>query len=148
MARDRLSESVPEGEALRYTGSLRAGGSVGLTDERLLVAPEDEAVTSVELGAVDTVEFRDLDWFNAVLGLALAGFGFFSVRRNPLLGAGFLVAGAVSLFLTYRKRTRVTVRLHNRAKPLTVHPADGSGFYDAFGDILADYRERVGDDTE
>jgi hypothetical protein len=148
MARDRLAEAVPECEALRYTDDLRTGGGVGFTDERLLVARPDGAVTSVQLGDVDTVEFQDLDWFDVVLALALAGFGILSVRRNVLLGAGFVAAAAASLYLTYRKRTSVTVNLHSRPKPLTVYPADGSAFYDAFDRALSDYRERVDDETE
>jgi len=145
MTHDRLAAAVPDGEALRYSGDLRSGGGVGLTDERLLVAPDGESVTSVELGAIESVVFRDLDWFNAVLGLLLLGFGALTVRRNPLLGVAFVAAAAGSLYLTYRKRTRVVVRLHTRPKPLTVYPADGSGFYDAFDRALAAYRERAGE---
>ncbi len=145
MATDRLVAARPDGEAFRYTGDLRRGGSLGLTDERLLVAREGETVTSVELGSVDSVEFQDLDWFNAVLGLALTGFGAVSAVRTSLVGMAFLAAGLASLYLTYRKRISVTVKIHNRAKPLTVYPADGSGFYDAFGDVLEAYRERVGE---
>lgn len=140
---DRLSESVPEGESLRYVDDLRTGGAVGFTDERLLVVRTDGDARSVELASVESVEFRDLDWFEAVLGVALVGFGLASASRSPPLGGLFAAAGVASLYLTYRKRWRASVSVHSRPKPLSLFPADGRAFYDAFERALDDYRERV-----
>jgi hypothetical protein len=126
---------------LRYSGRLRRGGSVGLTDERLLVVT-DGTTTSVALGSVDSVDFADLDWTLATMSLLLFGFGAFSTTRNVLAGAGFAAAGIASLYLTYRKRDRALVRTHSRPKPLALYPEDAGEFYDAFGDALERLRER------
>lgn len=140
---ERLEGAVPDGEALRYVDDLRPGGAVGFTDERLLVARDDGAPDSVELRSVESVELEDLDWFEAVLGVALVGFGVASAGRSAPLGGLFVALGLGSLYLTYRKRDRARVHVHSRAKPMTLYPADGQGFYEAFGRALEDYRERL-----
>jgi hypothetical protein len=141
MAHQHLADAVPDGEALQYTDDLRGGGSVGLTDERLLVA--DGEVTSVELGDVSEVRFQGVDHFELVMGLLLVGFGAYSTTRRPALGALFAAAGVVSLLLTYRKRSRAAVEVHSRPKPLDLYPVDGQDFLAAFERALDDYRERV-----
>lgn len=139
---ERLATVVPEGEALRYVDDLRRGGAVGFTDERLLVARGGETPTSAELASVESVQFQEVDWFEALLGLALIGFGLASLSRNPALGALFAMAGVVSLAVTYRKRWRASVSIQSRPKPLTVYPADGQSFHDAFERALEEYRDR------
>lgn len=141
MDTERLESAVPEGEALRYAGNLRTGGSVGFTDERLLVIEEE--AHSVELGSVDEVRFQDLDYFDAVLGVVLVGFGLYSLQRSIPLGLLFAGAGIGSMYLTYRKREKASVIVHNRAKPLVLYPEDGQGFYSAFERALDTYRARV-----
>jgi hypothetical protein len=140
---ERLAPVVPDDEGIRYVEDLRTGGAVGFTDERLLVVPDDGESSSVELLDVESVELQDLDWFEAVLGVALLGFGVASLDRSVPLAALFVALGAGSLYLTYRKRDRAQVSVHSRAKPLTVYPADSQGFYDAFERALDDYRARL-----
>lgn len=140
---ERLARIVPDGEALRYVDDLRTGGAVGFTDERLLVAPEDEEATSVALESVESVEFQDYDWFDAFLGLVLLAFGLASTTRSVPVGVLLVVLALGSLYLTYRKRWKASVSVHNRAKPLTLYPEDGQGFREAFERALDDYRERL-----
>lgn len=134
---------MPDAEALRYVDELRPGGAVGFTDERLLVTRDEGDTSSVELRSVESVELQDFDWFEAVLGVALLGFGVASAGRSAPLGGLFVALGLGSLYLTYRKRSRARVNVHSRPKPLTLYPADGQGFYDAFEGALDDYRERL-----
>jgi hypothetical protein len=140
---ERLAGFVPEGEGLRYVDDLRPGGAVGFTDERLLVARDDQEPTSVALDSVESVEFQDYEWFEAFLGVVLLAFGLASASRSVLLATLFVVLALASLLLTYRKRGKATVSVHSRAKPLTLYPGDGQGFYDAFERALDDYRERL-----
>lgn len=140
MSDDPLRATVPEGEALRYSGDLRPGGRVGLTDERLLVVREE--TTSVEFSSVQAVEMEDFDYFVGLLSLLLVGVGLWGLTRNPPLGLLFAAAGAVSVYVSYRKRSKATVQVHDRAKPLVLYPADAGGFYDALGRQLDAYRAR------
>lgn len=138
----RLASIVPEGEALRYVDDLRRGGTVGFTDERLLVVRDDDAPTSVALSSVESVEFQAFDWFNTILGVVLVAFGLASFSRNSVLATLFALAGVASLALTYRKRWRASVSIHGQPKPVELFPADGRGFQDAFERALEGYRER------
>jgi len=140
MSDDPLVAAVPEGEALRYSGGLRPGGRVGLTDERLLVVREE--TTSVALSGIEAVEMEDFDYFVGLLSLLLVGVGIWGLTRNPPLGLLFAAAGTASLYVSYRKRSKATVRVHDRAKPLVLYPADASAFYDALGRQLEAYRDR------
>jgi hypothetical protein len=143
MADSRLRSVVLEGERLRYSGSLRGGGVVGLTEERLLVVRESESdPTSVELRNVDSVDFQDFDYFVGVLSALLVAFGAVTALSNLLGGVAFGAAGLASLYLGYRKRDRAMVRTHSRPKPLALYPEDAGEFYDAFGDALERVRER------
>jgi hypothetical protein len=138
-----LEAAVPDGEGLRYVDELRRRGAVGLTDERMLLAGEDEEPTSVELTAIESVEFEDLDYFEGVLGVALVGFGVASASRSVPLAALFVALGVASLYLTYRKRSQIRVNVHSRPKPLKLYPADGQELYDAFERALDDYQRRL-----
>jgi len=142
MASERLESAVPDGEALRYTASLRGGGAVGLTDERLLIA--DDEVTSVEFASVRGVTGREVDWFVAVLSVALVGIGLLSgVEDGPLVGAAFVAAGVASVLLVYRKRGKVTVNVHGRGKPLAFHVDSTDEFLDHMGELLDRYEARM-----
>jgi hypothetical protein len=140
MREDPLQAAVPGGEALRYSGALRHGGRVGLTDERLLVVREE--TTSVEFSAVEAVEMEDFDWFVGLLSVLLLGLGLWGLTRNPPLGLLFAAAGVASVYVSYRKRSKATVLVHDRPKPLTLYPTAAGEFYDALGRALATYRER------
>lgn len=140
----RLEAAVPDGEALRYTATSRRGeGAVGLTDERLLLSTEGEEVVSASLTAVDEVTVQSFDWFLGVLSAGLVAFGIASLSRSLPAGVVFLLAGAASLWLTYRKRGRVTIRVDGRAKPLTVHLEDTDAFQDAFRGRVDAYEDRL-----
>ena len=131
MSFERLQAAVPEGEALRYHAPLRNGGTVGLTDKRLLVV--DAAATSVELDSITEVSVQSFDWFLGILSVALFGFGLYSTRMHVLGGTAFAAAGLVSLYLTYRKRNEVFVQVTGRPKPLKLYLAEAEAFQEAFG---------------
>jgi hypothetical protein len=119
-----------------YRGDLRGGGRVEIATDALWVDRDGETGVRVALDDVAAVSVRDVDWFLAVTSLALAGFGVLSLERNVLLGAGFAAAGLASLYLTYRKRDAVTVRVTGRSKPLRLYPADAGAFAAAMADAL------------
>ena len=141
MSSDRLEAAVPTGEALRYRGQLRSDGCIGFTDERLLISRNE--VTNVDLESVHSVEFEDFDWFLGVMSAGLVAFGLYSTTKNVIAGLAFALAGAASLYLTYRKRGKATVRVRGRAKPLVLYPDDGDEFHDVFEAALASYQERL-----
>lgn len=144
MASDRLDSAVPAGETLRYRVARRGGGAVGFTDERLLVV--DGEVTSVSFGNVDEVTARSVDWFVAVLSVALVGVGVLAAEGTPLVGAGFAVAGLVSLAVVYRKRGRVACAVHGRDKPLVFRLDDTEEFLDRLEVRLEDYKGRLAEE--
>lgn len=131
------------GEALRYEDDLRTGGALGITDERLLVV--NDHTISVPLENVKEVRFRSFDWFLALLSLALVLFGLVSTTRHLVGGALFVAAGVASLYLTYRKRGRVTVDLHTRGEPVTFHLEDIDGFREAMEARIHAFEARRGD---
>lgn len=101
---------------------LRTGGWVGLAGETVYIARGDERI---QLQTTDVLEVthEDYDAFIAVLSAVLVGFGVWFVRESPL-SLLFSVAGLVSLYLVYRQRHEVTIRLTSRAKPLTLYPEE------------------------
>lgn len=141
MSQERLEAAVPAGEALRYTAARRREGAVGITDERLLLA--DDEVTSVELGRIDEVTARQVDWFVAVLSVALLGVGLLAGMDDPLVGVAFVAAGVVSLYVVYRKRGKVTVTVRDRGKPLEFYVHSTDEFIDRLGTQLDEYEARL-----
>jgi len=137
------SDALADDETVRERLALRTGGSVALTDDRLLVAADDE-LTSVSLDDVAEVTVEDFDYFLAVLSAVLVGWGLYSTQRNVALGLGFAAFGAVSLYWTYRKRGKARIKVVGRPKPISVFPADPAAFYDALEPLLA---EDAGDDS-
>lgn len=148
MGHDRLSASVPEGEALRYTDDCRGGGSVGVTDERLLVADGDDDVTSVELGSIDEVTVRDYDYFVGSMSVGLLAIGALAATDNPLVGVLFVAGGVASLVQVYRKRGKVMVDVANRAKPLVFYLDHHEAFLARLEDRLDDYEERLWEEAD
>lgn len=151
---------LPAKEHLRYRGRDRRdddgdggdedetgqGGTLAVTDERLILpgpdGPDSEGRVSVPLENVAELTHRSVDWFLVILGLAIVGFGVASVTRNLLGGLAFLVVGLASLVVTWRRRGRVRVHTHTRAKPITVYPAEPDAFLDAVDDALEPVREK------
>lgn len=132
---ETLRRAVPDDEVLRYGAPLRTGGRLGLTDDRLILAEDDEA-DSIPLDAVSEVTVEPFDWFLAVLSVALVGFGVASLPRSAALGAVFALLGLASLYRTYRRRGEVTVHVRDRAKPRRLYPADVEGFRAALSPLL------------
>ncbi|MEF8829378.1 MAG: hypothetical protein V5A49_10100 [Haloarcula sp.] len=117
------ADTAPTVSDERYAGTLRAGGTVVLGADRLVVDRGDGPVV-VDLDDVVEVSLQDVDWFLAVMSAALVGFGLLSLDQSALLGGAFAVAGAVSLALTYRKRDALRIQVTGRTDPLRCFPAD------------------------
>ena len=132
-----LRRALSDDERVTDRLSLRTGGTLVLTDDRLLVDADDE-VTAVELDDVAEVTVEDYDWFLLVLSVSLVGYGLYSTRRDFAIGVAFAGFGAASLFWTYRKRGKVRVKVEGRAKPLSVFPEDTDGFKSAMETALSD----------
>lgn len=150
MSVDRLQSALPDGEPLRFDARARKGGVVGLSDERVVFARGDE-VTSVPFENVDEVTVQTFDWYLGLMSVLLVGFGLYSTLMNLLAGLAFGAAGLASLYVTYRKRGRVRIKLHTRPKPLTLYLADTEGFEAAFErqmDAFRVTRDSAGDGTD
>ncbi|WP_321112659.1 hypothetical protein [Halorussus salinisoli] len=131
------SDALADGETVRERLALRTGGSVALTDDRLLVSADDE-LTSVAFDDVTEVTVEDFDYFLGVLSAVLVGWGLYSTQRNAALGLGFAAFGGVSLYWTYRKRGKARIKVVGRPKPISVFPADTEAFYDALEPLMAE----------
>jgi outer membrane protein assembly factor BamB len=132
---DDLGAHLESGEALRFHASIRGGGRVGVTDERVLVARPDE-ITSVHLGTIREVTIQAFDWFMGVLSVVLVGFGLLSFDRSVLGGLLFVAFGLGNLYWTYRKRGQVQLHLHNRRKAITFSLDADDEFQAALGDAV------------
>lgn len=142
MADERLQAAVPDGEGLRYTADRRRSpGTVGVTDDRLLVV--DGETTSVEFESIEEVSARHVDWFLAVLGVVIVAVGLLAGIDDPLVGVGLVAAGVISLAVTYRKRGQVTVSVRGRGKPLQFHVESTDEFLDRLEDRLDRYERRL-----
>lgn len=130
-----VADALEGDERIRERLALRTGGTVALTDDRVLVDAEG-SVTAVALDDVAEVTVEDLDWFLAVLSALLVGYGLYSIPRSAALGVAFAAFGAASLYWTYRKRGKVRIKVTGRAKPLSVFPADTEAFSAAFESAL------------
>ena len=132
-----VTDALVADERVTERLSLRTGGTLVLTDDRLLVDASGE-VTTVELDDVAEVTVEDYDWFLLVLSVSLVGYGLYSTTRDLAIGLAFAGFGAASLLWTYRKRGKVRVKVEGRAKPLSVFPEDTEGFTDAMEVALRD----------
>ncbi|WP_276302159.1 hypothetical protein [Halorussus lipolyticus] len=143
-----LSDAVGDDE-IRERLPLRTGGTVVVTDDRLLVSADDE-ITSIALDDVAEVTIEAFDWFLAVLSVLLVGYGLYSIPRSVLLGGAFAVFGAGSLYWTYRKRGKARIKVADRPKPISVFPADTAAFADALESLRveADGADEAGGTNE
>lgn len=116
---------------------LRNGGTLACGNDALYVLRDDEDAIRVSTDDIVEVQYDDIDWFLVILSLALAGFGLYSTGRDVLLGLGFAAAGVVSLYLTYRKRAKLTFKVSGRPKPLDVYPEGGRKTYEALDPFVA-----------
>lgn len=115
-----MTGTSPDDDRFEFTTDLRRGGWVGVTSSALVVATDEQYRVAAD--DIEEVTFEDVDWFVAILGLVVVGYGLYSVQFDALFGLAFAVVGVVSLALTYRKRDRVRIRVVGRAKPLVVYP--------------------------
>jgi transketolase C-terminal domain/subunit len=112
-----------------------AGGWIGIDDDTLVVVRDGDHFT-VPFDEVTEVTARDIDRFIGILSLALVGFGIWATTENVLGGIAFAVTGGVSLYLTYRKRDRITITVAGRPKPIRVYPTNAGTTYGALTDAL------------
>lgn len=124
----RQGLDLERGERLYYRGRLRRNDEVGVTETRLLVKADDE-LTSVPYTNVDSINNESFDWFLSILSGALVVFGAYSLTMNPLIGAGFIVAGLWSIHRSYRHRNRVRIHTHSQPKPVEIFPEDVEELY-------------------
>lgn len=135
---DRLAEdptAPPTLDQLDYRDDLRRGGWLGIKDDTLIVVHDGDSV-AVPLDDITEMTARDIDRFLGILSLALLGFGLWAPIESLLASTAFAIVGTVSLYLTYRKRDRITVSVAGRAKPIQLYPANASATYAAVTDAL------------
>jgi hypothetical protein len=124
----RIGLDLDRGERLHYRGNLRSGDEIAVTEQRVLVHGSDE-ITSVPYTNVSEVSHESFDWFLAIMSLALAGFGVYSIPANAFVGVGLAAVGLLSLYRTYRHRDRVRIHTHSQPKPVEVFPEDVDALY-------------------
>lgn len=129
-----MTQTPPDGERFEFTTDLRHGGWAGVTESSLVV--ETDARYRVDADDIQEVTFEDIDWFVGLLGLVVVGYGLYSTQFDVLFGLAFAVVGVVSLYLTYRKRNRVRIRVAGRPKPLTIYPPSTESFQRALEPVL------------
>lgn len=101
---------------------LRPGGWIGYADGAVYVDRDDQR-TRIGTDAITGVALRTAEWDLAVMSLLLVGVGgYVGVTRNPLVGVGFALVGALSLYRSYRRRHRLAIHVENRPKPTVVYP--------------------------
>lgn len=110
---------------------LRRGGTLTVSEDRLLVDRPDGQSLAIDPEDVVEVSLQGYDYFLVVMSLALAGFGLLSLSREFLLAFGFVAAGIGSLVLTYRKRYALRIRVAGRTDPVRIFPADPEACLDA-----------------
>lgn len=124
------------GEEFEFRTDLRRDGWVGLTSSVLVVSTDERY--RVDAADIQEVTLEAVDWFVGVLGLVIVGYGLYSIQFDAVLGAAFAAVGVGSLYLTYRKRDRVRIRVVGRPKPLTLYPESPEAFRRALEPLLAD----------
>lgn len=130
-----MTGTSPDGEQFDFRADLRRGGWVGVTSSALVVSTDEEY--RIDAAAIQEVTVEDFDYFVGILGLVLVGYGLYSVQTDALFGLGFAAIGVGSLYLTYRKRHRVRIRVVGRPKPLSVYPTSTTALTDALEPLLA-----------
>ncbi len=95
---------------------------------------------------VSEITTESVDWFLALLSLALTGVGVVPLiqGRNPLLTVGFTLIGLWSLRRTYRHRDRLRIHLHSKAKPVTIFSVALEELYPALEEAIAAVRQDDG----
>lgn len=131
------SELADVNEPVDETFDLRRGGVFALGTDHVFVVRGDDTVR-VELGDILEIQHNSFDWFLGVISLVLVAFGLYSTTEHVLGGLAFAAAGAVSFYVTYRKRGRLTFKVVGRAKPLDLYPKYPEAVYEALRPLMAE----------
>lgn len=115
---------------------LRRGETVTVAEDALLIEGVEDETIRVELDDVLEVSRRSVDWFTGVLSVVLIGLGLLLTQDSVLGGLGLAAAGVVSVYLTYRRRDEINLRIRGRTEPLQVYPQNGDRFYADLGRLL------------
>lgn len=115
---------------------LRRGGAVTVVDDALRIDRDGEDTIHIELDNVMEVTQRSVDWFTGILSVILVGIGLYLTQEHLVGGLVFAAAGAVSVYITYRRRDETNLRVQGRTKPVTVYPENGQRFYADLGRLL------------
>jgi hypothetical protein len=124
--------------AAAETFALRRGDAFALTADHVYVVRGDGEPIRIAVEDIVEVEYNAFDWFLAVLSVGLIVFGGYSTTEHVLGGVAFAVIGVVSLFLTYRKRGKLSFKVTGRTKPLTVFPERPDAAYEALRPHLSE----------
>lgn len=118
------------------TWRLRRGDVIEVVEDALIIEGVEEETVRVELDEVVEVTRRRVDWFTGVLSVVLIGIGLLLTQDSVLGGLALAAAGAVSVYLTYRRRDEINLRIRGRTEPLQVYPRNGDRFYTDLGRLL------------
>lgn len=124
--------------AAAETFALRRGDAFALTADHIYVVVDDGEPIRIAFEDVVEVEYNAFDWFLAVLSVGLVVFGGYSTTEHVLGGVAFAGIGVASLFLTYRKRGKLSFKVTGRTKPLTVFPEHPDAAYEALRPHLSE----------
>lgn len=131
-----VTDALADREQVRERFPLRTGGSVALTDDRLLVAA-GESVIRIDRDDIAEITVEGFDWFLGLMSVLLVGWGLYSTQRSLALGLAFATFGAGSLYWTYHKRGKARIKVAGRPKPVSVFPADTGAFTEAMEAAVA-----------
>lgn len=120
------------------TFQLRRGGVLALTADHCYVVREGEDPITFAFEDLVEVRYSSLDWFITVTSLVLVGFGLYSTNQNVLGGLAFAAAGVASLYLTYRKRGKITFKISGRGTPLNVYPEQSGAAYESLDPLVTE----------
>ncbi|WP_135830050.1 hypothetical protein [Halorussus halobius] len=138
------TDALEPGETVRERLALRTGGSVTVTDDRLLVAADGD-LTRIALEEVAEVTVEEFDHWLGVLSVALVGYGLYSVSRNVALGLAFVAVGAGGCYWTYRKRGKARIEVAGRSRPISVFPTETDALVAALDPAMAADGDASGD---
>lgn len=130
------SSSPPERNGPSETFALRREDSITLTEDGVYVDRADGETVFAALEDVVEIQHESVDWFIAILSVCLLGFGLYSTTQHLLGGLAFAGIGVASLYLTYRKRGKLSFKIADRPKPLTVYPEQPERVYRALGALV------------